>query len=395
MTAACEGVSASKLFYRETFGAFSGEWEGRDLVETYIPVKRPDGAVEGVSEFYTDVTPMMARIARTTLRMASGLMEIFGALYVVLVLFVRRADRIVKGQYEDLLRSRVEIEELSAALAREMDERQKALSALRHAHDAPEARVREQTEEHRQATKMEAVGQMTGGVTHDFNNLLAVIQGNLEILDDGMGRDDGRAAYVARVMAAAERGGALTRRLLTFAPKQPIAPGLTDLNALVVETSELFRPTLGAAVNVEIALAEDAPRTLVNRRELENALANLVIDARDAMPGGGKLRIASGVVNVSEKDGAGSPPPGRYLTLTIRDIGTGMAPEVAVRLCSILYDQGGGRGQRPRPQYGLSVHRACRRPCQDRERGRPRHPCPKLSARGRGGGGVLHRLAAR
>ena len=331
MAAARDGVPASKLSYRETFSAFSGEMEDRDLVETYIPVKGPDGAVEGVFELYTDVTPMMARIARTTLRMAIGLLAIFGALYAVLALLVRRADRIIKGQYEDLLRSRAEIEERSAALAREMGEREKAQAGLRHAHDELEARVRERTEELRQATKMEAVGQMTGGVAHDFNNLLAVIQGNLEILDGRMGRDDERAAYVARAMAAAERGGALTRRLLTFARKQPIAPGLTDLNAVVVETTELFRRTLGAAVDVEIALAEDAPRTLVDRGELENALANVAINARDAMPGGGKLRIASAVVNVGEKDGAGSPPPGRYLTLTIRDTGTGMAPEVAAR----------------------------------------------------------------
>ncbi len=186
----------------------------------------------------------------------------------------------------------------------------------------------------RQAQKMEAVGQLTGGIAHDFNNLLTVVLGNLELLRDNAKADPAIRDLAARAIAAADRGAALTQRLLAFSRKQVLQPQITDINKLVENMNDLLRRSLGGTIQVETKLATDLPATMVDLIQLETALLNLAVNARDAMPRGGLLRIETGhgyldQVHSAEGDDVA---PGEYLHLSVIDTGTGMNPEVRERV---------------------------------------------------------------
>ena len=145
-----------------------------------------------------------------------------------------------------------------------------------------------------QAQKMESVGQLTGGIAHDFNNMLTVITGTIEILAEGV-KDDPALASIARMIDdAADRASQLTANLLAFARKQPLRPLETDVNALVEEVVQLLSPTLGRQIAIETALNDQAWPALVDRSQLSSALVNLAINARDAMPEGGRLLFRTG-----------------------------------------------------------------------------------------------------
>jgi len=199
------------------------------------------------------------------------------------------------------------------------------------------AALREQaaTEEAlRQSQKMEAVGQLTGGIAHDFNNLLAGISGSLELLQTrvAQGRINDLERYITTAQGAAKRAAALTHRLLAFTRRQTLDPKPTDVNRLVTGMEELIRRTGGPQVTVEIVGAGGLWTTLVDPNQLENALLNLCINARDAMPDGGRLTIETGnkwldVRAARERD----LPPGQYVSLCVSDTGTGMTPEVIRR----------------------------------------------------------------
>ncbi len=184
-----------------------------------------------------------------------------------------------------------------------------------------------------QAQKMEAVGQLTSGIAHDFNNLLTAVLGNLEMLRDRVDSDTDALRLVDTGMRAARRGGELTQRLLAFARRQALNPEVTDLNELVPGMTDLLHRTLGADVKIETVLADELWPTSVDRGQLENAVLNLAINARDAMPGGGKLAIETGNVVIDDADARGQVDltPGEYVRLAISDTGTGMSPEVQER----------------------------------------------------------------
>ena len=193
---------------------------------------------------------------------------------------------------------------------------------------------REQAEALRQSQKMEAVGQLTGGLAHDFNNLLAGISGSLELMQTRMSQ--GRLTDIDRYMTAAQgaskRAAALTHRLLAFSRQQTLDPKPTDVNALVNGMEDLIRRTVGPAVHIEVVGAAGLWPALVDPPQLENALLNLCINARDAMPEGGRITIETG--NKWLDHGAGKErdlPPGQYLSLCVTDTGTGMAPDVVAR----------------------------------------------------------------
>jgi PAS domain S-box-containing protein len=182
----------------------------------------------------------------------------------------------------------------------------------------------------RQAQKMEAIGQLTGGVAHDFNNLLAVVIGNLELLSDRTGDDARMQRIVQEAINAAERGAGLTRRLLAFARRQALSPTATDVNALVAGMAPLLQRALGETVAVEFATAAGLWPALVDASQLENAILNLSINARDAMPSGGKLRISTANA-VLDRDYTGQHAevaPGDYVSICVSDTGTGIAPEI-------------------------------------------------------------------
>ena len=184
----------------------------------------------------------------------------------------------------------------------------------------------------RQSQKMEAVGQLTGGIAHDFNNLLTGITGALDLMQrriaQGRSGDVGRYADIA--IASANRAAALTHRLLAFSRRQPLDPRPTDGNQLVRSMEDLLRRTIGEAIAFEVALSEDLWPTLCDPHQLENALLNLVINARDAMPDGGRLiiRTRNLIHDGTQPDG---PASGPYVCLTVEDTGCGMEAEVVAR----------------------------------------------------------------
>jgi PAS domain S-box-containing protein len=185
-----------------------------------------------------------------------------------------------------------------------------------------------------QSQKMEAVGQLTGGIAHDFNNLLTGIVGSLDLLQTRLnrGRTENVARYIHAAMTSANRAAALTHRLLAFARRQPLVPKVVDVNQLVVSLEDLLRRTIGEAIDLEITTADGLWNTLCDPNQLESALLNLAINARDAMPGGGKLIIATSNARL---DAASADPsalsPGDYICIDVADTGTGMSAEVAAR----------------------------------------------------------------
>ncbi|KQT87165.1 PAS sensor protein [Aurantimonas sp. Leaf443] len=186
----------------------------------------------------------------------------------------------------------------------------------------------------RQSQKMEAVGQLTGGLAHDFNNLLAGISGSLEMIEtriaQGRGEEIGR--YVAGAQGAARRAAALTHRLLAFSRRQTLEPKPTDVDRLVAGMEELVRRTVGPQVSVSVAVTPGLWPTLVDPNQLENALLNLCINARDAMPDGGRIAIETANVSLCEREArARDLPAGDYVKLRVCDTGTGMTPDVMAR----------------------------------------------------------------
>ncbi len=233
-------------------------------------------------------------------------------------------------------RRRYERELLEARRAAEA-----ASNELRELNLTLEARVadavdqRMQAEEAlRQAQKMEAIGRLTGGIAHDFNNLLTGITGSLELLNTriSQGRLTEVDRYITAARGAARRAAALTHRLLAFARRQVLDPKSTDINRLVAGMEDLIRRTMGQAVEIEVVGAAGLWTTLVDPNQLENALLNLCINARDAMPDGGRLTIETANRWLDERTARERDlPAGQYVSLCVTDTGTGMPPEVAKR----------------------------------------------------------------
>ena len=185
-----------------------------------------------------------------------------------------------------------------------------------------------------QSQKMEAVGQLTGGIAHDFNNLLTGIVGSLDLLQTRLnqGRTENDARYIDAAMTSANRAAALTHRLLAFARRQPLIPESVDANQLVLSLEDLLRRTIGEAIDLAIVASDDLWGTLCDPNQLESALLNLAINARDAMPAGGRITITTANARL---DGVSADTPalapGDYIHIDVTDTGTGMSPEVAAR----------------------------------------------------------------
>jgi signal transduction histidine kinase len=185
-----------------------------------------------------------------------------------------------------------------------------------------------------QAQKMEAVGQLTGGIAHDFNNMLAIVIGNLDIAKRRLAQGRGDVTrQIESAMNGAERAAALTQRLLVFARRQPLEPSVVDINRLLGELAELLRRTIGEKVRIDAAPARGVWPVRVDPAQLENAVINLAINARDAMPGGGTLRIDTANVGVPEDQAEPETglAAGDYVLITVADTGSGMSPAIAAR----------------------------------------------------------------
>jgi len=251
-----------------------------------------------------------------------------------------RAD----GTYADVLdRGHVFRDEQGRALRMigamlDLTERKRAERALREINETLEARVAERTSDLlaaqdalRQAQKMEAVGQLTGGLAHDFNNLLTGISGSLEMMQVriAQGRTTEVERYVGAAQGAAKRAAALTHRLLAFSRRQTLTPKPTDVRQLVTGMEELIARTVGPAIKVETVNAAGLWPSLIDASQLENAVLNLCINARDAMPDGGKITIETANRWMDQRAAKQRGlEPGQYISLCVSDTGTGMPADV-------------------------------------------------------------------
>lgn len=207
---------------------------------------------------------------------------------------------------------------------------------------------RQLEEQLRQSQKMEAVGQLTGGIAHDFNNMLAVVMGSLELLNRRIGTEDVRARhYVTQGLEGAKRAANLTQRLLAFSRQQPLRPETVNVNRLVSGMSELLAHSLGGAIQLETVLAAGAWPVHVDPNQLENVLLNLGVNARDAMPDGGRLTIETQNAHldsryVAEEIGVAT---GQYTLIAVTDTGCGMPPDVIARAFDPFFTtKGVGKG---------------------------------------------------
>src|SRR6185436_18253311 len=219
------------------------------------------------------------------------------------------------------LQTRVQLQQAYAALEEETRQRRKAEAMVKRFQEieATETQVR-------QAQKMEAIGQLTGGVAHDFNNILTVITGTIEILGDAVKDRPHLAQITNLISAAAGRGADLTQHLLAFARRQPLQPRNTDVNTLVIDAAGLLRPTLGEQVEIESMLASDSAPALIDPSQLSTAILNLALNARDAMPNGGKLTLETKNVVLDENytSMASELKPGNYVMIAVSDTGEGI-----------------------------------------------------------------------
>jgi signal transduction histidine kinase len=220
-----------------------------------------------------------------------------------------------------------------------------------------------------QSQKMEAVGQLTGGVAHDFNNLLTVIIGGLDTIARSKPADTVRIRRALEMSRhAADRAAGLTSRLLAFSRKQPLEPTPSDLNTLVRNMADLLHRTLGEQIELESVLSPRLWTVEIDQNQLESTVLNLAVNARDAMPSGGKLTIETQNTFLDESYAATDAEvrPGQYVVISVSDTGSGMSKSTLARAFEPFFTtKETGRGTWSRPEYGLRLREAIRRPRDD------------------------------
>jgi signal transduction histidine kinase/ActR/RegA family two-component response regulator len=303
------------------------------LAEIYVPIfAKEGGGVIGAVEVYKAPVRLFAAIRRGriviwTISLVGGL-----ALYLVLLPLVRQ----VYGRrvYEEALRTHAE------GLERQVAERTRELR--------DEITERKRVEEQlRQAQKLEAVGRLAGGVAHDFNNLLGVILGHSDLLLSRLGSDSPLHRHVDLILKTAAKAGALTQQLLAFSRKQILAPKVLDLNAVVTGMEKMLRRLIGEDVDLAIVLDPALGHVKADPGQLEQVILNLAVNARDAMPQGGRLTLETASVELDEAYVRRHPGAqrGPHVVLAVSDTGVGMDAEAQARLFEPFFTtKGPGRG---------------------------------------------------
>jgi PAS domain S-box-containing protein len=252
---------------------------------------------------------------------------------------LRRAD----GIYRWHIGRAVAIRESDGSITRwigtntDIEDQKNTAEALAHLNETLELRVESRTAELlkaqetlRQSQRMESLGNLTGGVAHDFNNLLQVISGNLQLLLREIAGNEKAERRVQNAMAGVTRGAKLASQLLSFGRRQPLAPRVVNIGRFIRETDDLLRRALGDEIEIETVVAGGLWNTLIDPGNIENAILNLAINARDAMDGNGRLTIEAGNASLDDDYARTNPDvtPGQYVLLAITDTGCGIAPEI-------------------------------------------------------------------
>jgi PAS domain S-box-containing protein len=269
--------------------------------------------------------------------------EVIGGLF-----FGHEKPGVFKQEHEDLILGAagfaavaVDNARLFQAAERELSERRRAEALLQEANTGLEARVEHEVAERtrteqalRQSQKMEAIGQLTGGVAHDFNNLLQVVSGNLQLLTKDLAGNAAAQKKVANALEGVARGSKLASQLLSFGRRQPLEPKVVNIGRFVSGIEELLRRALGEEVEIEMIRSGGLWNTLVDVVQVENALLNLAINARDAMNGSGKLTIEVGNSFLDDEYARlhQDVEPGQYVMLAVSDTGSGMSPELMAKV---------------------------------------------------------------
>jgi signal transduction histidine kinase len=304
-----------------------------DQLLVSVPVRQGNDALGSVY-LQMSIDPISRRLERY------GILALLVAMASLIFVLLGIAQRRLAAANEQLRRQGVDLADANENLRAQIAQRESVESALR------------------QAQKMEAMGQLTGGIAHDFNNLLQVIMGNLEVLQRRkLVADDNATRMIAAARRGAERAATLTQRLLAFARRQPLAPKSIDVNKLVNGMSELLHRTLGESIRIETVQAGGIWRVHADANQLENALLNLAVNARDAMESGGKLTIETANVHLDDAYAdANEIRSGQYVMIAVSDTGTGMADDVAAKAFEPFFttkDVGKGSGLGLSQVYGF------------------------------------------
>jgi signal transduction histidine kinase/CheY-like chemotaxis protein len=305
-----------------------------DRLAVAIPVKQ-GAATVGAVYLQTIIEPLSRRLERY------GVIAMFVVMATIIFLVLALTQHTLTRANARLKQQGLELARANEELRTQIDERAKVETALR------------------QSQKMDAIGQLTGGIAHDFNNLLQIIIGNLEILQrrDLIVHEEGQR-MLASAARGAERAATLTSRLLAFSRRQPLNPKPIDVNKLVTNMSEMLRRTLGEAIRIETVLGGGIWRVAVDVNQLENALLNLCVNARDAMSSGGMLTIETANSFLDEAYATThGVKQGQYVMIAVSDTGSGMTRDVLVKAFEPFFttkDIGKGSGLGLSQVYGFT-----------------------------------------
>lgn len=357
--AARGGEPSSRISRQESFVTFDSTVAVRDLVETYLPIRTDGGIVVGVFQLYTDVTPLMARIRNSTQQVLITLLTMLGVFYLVLFLIVRHADKTLKTQY--------------ARLQQDNENRRKVEEDLREAHDLMEYQVMERTAALRKemadrkqaqtqlihSQKMDALGKLTGGVAHEFNNLLLSIGGYSRLISDEPEDTELVEECVREVIKASDQAAKLTSQMLAFARKRPMEPKTVRVSRIIRDLRPMLGPLLGENVGLSLDITDEEACVTVDPGQLSQAIMNLAINGCQAMKAGGQLIIGNSVVTLDEKAVSKSEnaEPGVYTAVIVIDTGTGMEKETIEHIFEPFFttkEEGEGTGLGLAMVYGLA-----------------------------------------